>query len=464
MKKLIEQRTHKIMILAFLLLGMITCIMALTNPEATAATVGIAAITVGGITLEGKEEALYTALQESITKTMEKYDKGYITESKMTEAIAKAIADSKINLADDPEFKRLNEILTKQGLELVAMKEGNGGPERLKSLEEQIKEQLGEHKSVYEAMEANKGKLTLTVKLPINPMATGTIVSPASAYIPQPTIEPGYDRKPLTARFIRMFANVASIATPLAVWAERFNEDGDAGWTAEGYTKPLISFQIRTKDAKAKKVTARAKFTTETLQDIPGFMAELRGDLLDEIEIREEDGILNGVDGGNDPNGVIPQASAYTLVGVFTENANNFDAVKACITQLKTLNFIPNILFTNPVDKANMELSKGTDGHYLLPPFSTADGTVISGVKVVESNTITAGNFLLGDFSKLNIRDYVELTITLGWENDDFSKNLISVVAEKRIIVYIKTHQLPAFIYESFDTVKAAIEIPAQPA
>jgi hypothetical protein len=43
------------------------------------------------------------------------------------------------------------------------------------------------------------------------------------------------------------------------------------------------------------------------------------------------------------------------------------DAIRAAIAQLQSLNFTDNIVaFVNPIDEANMELSKSADdGHYL---------------------------------------------------------------------------------------------------
>jgi HK97 family phage major capsid protein len=285
-----------------------------------------------------------------------------------------------------------------------------------------------------------------------------TLVTPASAYAPMPTMDSGWDRTPRNARFIRQYASVATTSSPLHIWAEKYNEQGDAEFIGEGEVKPPISFSIRTRDSKAKKIAVSAKFTTETMQDIPNFLAELKSEILEVVDIKEESGLLNGDGIGDNLLGVIQQATTYVLTTVFTAGANNFDAIKAAITQLFTLNQIPNVVFVNPIDKANMELTKASDGHYILPPFSTVDGTIISGVRVVESNSVTVGKFLLGDWSKLNIRDYIAFEITLGWENDDFTKNLVTVIGEKRLMSYIKEHQKTAFIYGDFATIKAAIE------
>ena len=458
MKKLKERRARKLMILAVIILGIIAGMSFIASPKKSAGITTAMAIVVGGVTLEGKEEAMYKALSDVIEKAKEKYDKEYITEQKMLDTIAAKIKDLKINVKDDEEFKKLSEALEKQGLEIVALKESGSKQQVFKSFEDQIKDQIKEKSLVDAIKEAPGQKLKLELKAANVPITTANAVNPASSYIPMPTMDSGWDRAPRNARFLRQYASVASTSSPLHVWAEKYNEQGDAEFIGEGELKPMISFQIRTRDSKAKKIAVGAKFTTETLQDIPNFVAELKSEILEVVDIKEEAGLLNGDGLGDNLLGVIQQATTYVLVTVLTTGANNFDAIKAAITQLFTLNQIPNVVFVNPIDKANMELTKASDGHYILPPFSTADGTIISGVRVVESNEVAVGRFLLGDWTKLNIRDYISFEITLGWENDDFTKNLITVLGEKRLMSYIKEHQKTAFIYGDFATIKAAIE------
>ena len=49
----------------------------------------------------------------------------------------------------------------------------------------------------------------------------------------------------------------------------------------------------------------------------------------------------------------------------------------------------------------------------------------------------------------------------LGWENDDFSKNIVTVLAEKRLMAYIKAQYKTAFVKDTFATVIEGITAPA---
>ena len=70
---------------------------------------------------------------------------------------------------------------------------------------------------------------------------------------------------------------------------------------------------------------------------------------------------------------------------------------------------------------------------------------------------MTAGAFLLGDFNYLHIRDWQPVEINVGWVNADFTNNLVTVVAEERVIYYVKAQDAGAFVADTFSNVITAI-------
>ncbi len=135
------------------------------------------------------------------------------------------------------------------------------------------------------------------------------------------------------------------------------------------------------------------------------------------------------------------------MTGLSVATPNYFDAIIAAYTQVVSvskMNYRPNLVRVNPIDLANMRLTKDANGQYLFPPFSLANGEIISGLRIAASPSVDQGSFVLGDFSYLNIRDYIPLTIEFGWENDDFTKNMVTMIGEKRLLAYIKSNYLSA--------------------
>lgn len=120
------------------------------------------------------------------------------------------------------------------------------------------------------------------------------------------------------------------------------------------------------------------------------------------------------------------------------------------------MNYRPNLVLLNPVDYAKMQLTKDANGNYLRP--FQYNGELVPGMRVESTNRVNQGEFILGDFGYINIRDLQNVTITFGWENDDFRKNIVTCIAEKRLMAYLKSQYKTAFVKDTFANVKTAIK------
>jgi hypothetical protein len=146
------------------------------------------------------------------------------------------------------------------------------------------------------------------------------------------------------------------------------------------------------------------------------------------------------------------------LDGLTVEHANEFDALVAAYTQIvatSEMNYKPNLVLLNPVDYAKMRLAKNVNGDYLRP--FEANGELVPGLRVESSNSVAKGSFEIGDFGFVNIRDLQGITIEFGWENDDFRKNIVTCIAEKRLMVYLKSQYKTAFVKDTFKNVITAL-------
>lgn len=52
------------------------------------------------------------------------------------------------------------------------------------------------------------------------------------------------------------------------------------------------------------------------------------------------------------------------------------------------------------------------------------------------------------------------IEISVGFENDDFTKNLVTILAEWRGLTIVKNNDRSAFVKGDFTTDKAALETP----
>jgi hypothetical protein len=83
---------------------------------------------------------------------------------------------------------------------------------------------------------------------------------------------------------------------------------------------------------------------------------------------------------------------------------------------------------------------------------------LLDGIPILETNLVTAGTYLTGDFNKATVFDKGSITVEVGRDSDDFTKNLVTVRAEWRGANVIRTNQLSAFVTGVIATDTAALE------
>jgi hypothetical protein len=59
--------------------------------------------------------------------------------------------------------------------------------------------------------------------------------------------------------------------------------------------------------------------------------------------------------------------------------------------------------------------------------------------------------------TKSNVRVREDVNMQVGYVNDDFQRNMVTILAEARLVHYVKASQVYAFVTGDFTTAKAAI-------
>lgn len=304
-----------------------------------------------------------------------------------------------------------------------------------------------------------RGLPAIELRVPDNPMTITSVNSGSSAYLPNAGGIQGsvIDLVRTQPTFWNLLPKGRTRLNPY-VWAYKYNKEGSADFIGEGVLKPIASFEIRTETSVAKKVAERMRVSRELLHDIDGMTTMIQNELQYEVLKHANDAVLTATTSSTDPAGVTTVASAFTLTGLEVESPNNYDAIRAAAAQLQSLNFTSNIVaFVNPVDAAQMDLDKGSDGHYALPPFYTAGGQQVAGIRIVTDNNIAVGNLLIGSLDTYKILMVEDFRVEWGLDSDDFSKNLITVIGEMRFHQFFPTNLSGSWIYDSFTDIKTAI-------
>lgn len=348
-----------------------------------------------------------------------------------------------------------------------SLKENGGNPAEYKSdLRKALEAALPQLKAL--KTKASKEGVNFEYKAAGTMTVGGNVTGANANRLPQPEYIPGVVNIAEKSPSVLSVVDYSSTGSAVIIWVDEANKEGDAEFLGEGELKPLHDFELQPKTSNAKKVAVAIKVSTEMLDDISYMESEIRMKLEKRVRLKADEKVFNGDDTNPDEfDGIIRYASAFVAgsLAATVVTPNNSDAIRAAVAQIVVSSdtdrsFAPNYVFMHPYDVAGMDLQKGSDGHYVLPPFSSADGRRVYGLQIVESTRIPAGYVLVGDFTKSHVREYKNFEISVGFENDDFRKNLVTMLGEMRLHHYISANEAVGFVYDQLSVIKTAIEKP----
>ena len=352
------------------------------------------------------------------------------------------------------KLESIEKALKEQGVALSLIK--GGAPQKQETLEMQIKAFVEDKDNI----EAAKKHQTVSRELHLKDAALMTTANAKPAIdVLNVEVDRTIHAAPEEVNAIYPRLVKGSTASPNITWVNRVDPEGGAAFIEEGALKPLKDWNYETETSVAKKVAVSCKVSTEMLSDAPFMRAEIDRLLRAELMAKVDEKLLSGTGASGEIKGITVGAAGYTTSDLDDkiDNPNYADAIRAAVLQLRMLNFTPNILFINPVDKAMIDLTKDTTGRYISAELLA----VIRGLTIIETTRIEKGKFLLMDSSKWMVRPYEALRLEYGWENDDFRKNLVTVIAEMRLHSYHSEVDNGSIVYADFATVMASLEKPA---
>ena len=275
-----------------------------------------------------------------------------------------------------------------------------------------------------------------------------------------PMRTPGVEKLPDRQVLMIDVVNRGMTGSNRVTWVERSaRTEGTATVAEEGQYAQSDMTYIQ-KAAEVEKIGTYLKVTNEALEDWDEMLTQIKNELFPSVERALENQLYQGTGTTPQLDGIITTASAYasTSLNAKVKTPNHFDAIRAAANQIAEYNYIPTHAFLAPADFALMELAKDSNGQYLLPPFVTAGGAQVAGIKIVPSNLITAGDVLVGDFSKvtLYIKRGIEVKI---WDQDstDPEYDLKTITASVRAAVKFPAPHLYAFVYDTLADIEEAI-------
>jgi HK97 family phage major capsid protein len=256
---------------------------------------------------------------------------------------------------------------------------------------------------------------------------------------------------------IRDIVNMGTTASKFVTYISQSVQTASS-WIDEAGVKISGQPSYEEISEEVKKIAGTVKISKEMLSDLAFVQSEINRDLMASIDQAIEDALLNGAAGGI--NGILTNSvtfSAGTFAGtVVTPNIS--DVIRVAIAQIQNANFEPTHVVLNPEDVAAMQLTKTSTGEYTYPMF-LMDVNKVANLVVVSTTNMVAGTFLVGDFTKSNVRMREAMNVQVGYVNDDFQRNMVTILAEARLVQYVKANDYPAFVDGNIATAIAALAV-----
>lgn len=248
----------------------------------------------------------------------------------------------------------------------------------------------------------------------------------------------------------------------LVSWVEINNETGAPATTAELAVFPEKDYTYQVLTTTVVKIAVQSKMSNEVLEDLPQLVSHVQGELYTDLRLTVDEKLLSGT-GVADLTGILavaPTLNTTAFSGTVVA-PNFFDVIRIAINNIRVAGkgkFRANAILMNTVDVTALDLTKATNGEYVLPPFTTAEGTVIKGVRVIENDTITAGTFVVADMTRFHVPVRRGISLQVATENsNDFERDMVTVRLSMRLASYIKANENGAFVQGDFSTAIADI-------
>ena len=348
------------------------------------------------------------------------------------------------------DYATMKDEVVRLATELKAVKE-SGSLEATKDLKGTVKAWIESNKAALATIKAgSKSELTPLVVKVASPMTPANTYN-GSAYLPIPMMLAGITDIVRVQPTFWDYLKKGSVGSASINWINKKNPLGAAGFIGPGVAKPGVSFEIATEISNAKKIAVSEKCATELLEDIDGMASWITMEIEYQLKAKINTTLMSGVNSSTVPAGIKTISVPYSLTTVKTTNPNHWDAIRACVAQLRSGNLQGAVTaFMNPVDYANMVLTKAQSQGQLYIPAET-------GATIVEDNNVPVGYVQVALLDYYKVLIYKDFALSFGWENDDFTKNLITTLGEMRIHQYFSENHTGAFIYDTFDNIETAL-------
>jgi HK97 family phage major capsid protein len=381
-------------------------------------------------------EKLEKSAGEKITLLMDDVRKGLITPGQFADGIK--------DLATAKEVKALADSMDQLAVDIKKMRTEH-------TSEKTIAQMLYDQKDAFEAMQS--GKSDAKVRLDIKTAVTSSLVgsSALSIVIPGTNI-PANELPNLRQLFTN--APIGANSGGVISYLDQTSQTRAAAGRAENVAaaESAIAWTRRTKDIV--NISDSIPVTKESLLNFDFMATEIRRFLDINMALAENHQIYSGA-GTTEMIGVATATHSTAFLPASMQakaitDGTIYDLVNylaSYISRGAGSKYAANYCLMNSMDLWGMLSVKDDLGNYVVPPFVRVMGNLVyvGSVLIIPSNEVTAGTLTIGDFRQGVYYNDPSWEVTFGLVNTDFTQNRVTMLANKRAALLVKTLDITSF-------------------
>jgi len=257
---------------------------------------------------------------------------------------------------------------------------------------------------------------------------------------------------PQRALRVRSLLPVIKVETGAIDYPKQTTRTNNAAPVAETNLKPESAYAFEMQSVTPKVIAHWVPASKQVLDDAPQLQGLIDTELFYGLALREDAQLLNGGGVGENLNGLVTNATAFSPQ-FEPDAATMLDQVALAMLQASLADFNPSGIIMHPSDWIRIRLLKDADGKYLLGEPGSQVEPRLFGLPVVATTSMAIDKFLVGDFqAAATLYDRWTARIEVSTEHADFFvRNMVAILAEERLALAIK--QAGALIYGDFGNV-----------
>lgn len=236
-----------------------------------------------------------------------------------------------------------------------------------------------------------------------------------------------------------------AVGAPVIEYVEVTGSEVPAGVaalvTAPGALKPAIHLLSAVRTTTVTKIAALMKLMDESTQDFPTFMQIVSSELNRVVIDAENQQLLNGLGTLGSIKGLNTYVAGDGVIVRPKATDSRIDALEQAMLDMRSgASFCePELYVMNPTDWSKVRREKDLQGRYLVNPDPTQAGaTQLWGLPVVVTTAQPAGKVLvLAPSIGLELFVRESLGVRGGFVDDDFQRNLTSLICEERLALAV---------------------------